>query len=411
MMQWSSRFGIALAIGSTFGFPHLSAGQTVPPAAPRVISPDLPGLVGTLADQLSSLSKDLGAEVQPAAAGQVLARDTTELAQAVSEYGSTLNPKTDRFLARRAFSGIDASWNYLESQLRQPSVASADIRRDLDRIDQLEDKIHQSLGANPTPSSYYGATTAPTGLIETRRLSNALFDRAEALVADIRADIPGDVGTRLLQGAVSVAQMADAFHDGIDLTSSVHLARTGFAGISVVMKSLSADINAVQITPRVRAAWNALVYVEVLLRQNLGLSNEPGAIVGAAVPADGALPLGGLADQLVQQLDQFINVFTPNAGQLPQGAGDVILDDARRLQLEATSFRQSAAQGLNAGQLAFEFREVDALWRRLARRAGRIDQNLTGGTLAPIGQTCAQLHQRLGIPGYSPMVAPASRAD
>ncbi|MHC5541112.1 hypothetical protein ACYOEI_23060, partial [Singulisphaera rosea] len=160
MMLWSSRFGIALAIGSTLCLPPLSAGQTVPPSAPRVISPDLPGLIGNLTDQLASLSKDLGAEVQPAAAGQVLARDTTELAQSVTEYGSTLNPKTDRYLARRAFAGIDASWNYLEAQLRQPAFASPDIRRDLDRIDQLEDKIHQALGANPTPSSYYGATSA-----------------------------------------------------------------------------------------------------------------------------------------------------------------------------------------------------------------------------------------------------------
>ncbi|MBV8268694.1 MAG: hypothetical protein JO252_20380, partial [Planctomycetaceae bacterium] len=83
------------------------------------------------------------------------------------------------------------------------------------------------------------------------------------------------------------------------------------------------------------------------------------------------------------------------------------LADAQRLQAAAADFRQDAARGLNTGQLAYEFRDVDALWQRLARRTNRIARGRSGPNIqqvASMGQTIAQIHQLLGMPGFAPMV-------
>jgi len=73
----------------------------------------------------------------------------------------------------------------------------------------------------------------------------------------------------------------------------------------------------------------------------------------------------------------------------------------------ATDFRQDVARGISPGQLAYEFRDVDAVWQRLARRTNRIARGRTGPNIqqvANMGTTLAQLHDALGLPGYAPIV-------
>jgi hypothetical protein len=91
----------------------------------------------------------------------------------------------------------------------------------------------------------------------------------------------------------------------------------------------------------------------------------------------------------------------PTTAGVPEGGS--FLADAQRLLDAAANFRQDAVQGLNPGQLAYEFRDVDACWQRLARRTNRIARGRTGpniGQVARIGETCEQLHRALGMPGY-----------
>jgi hypothetical protein len=88
--------------------------------------------------------------------------------------------------------------------------------------------------------------------------------------------------------------------------------------------------------------------------------------------------------------------------------GGLFLADAQRLLAAATNFRQDAAQGLNPGQLAFEFRDVDACCQRLARRTTRIARGRWGPNIAQVaklGEICEQLHRALGMPGYPAVLA------
>ncbi len=236
------------------------------------------------------------------------------------------------------------------------------------------------------------------------------MDRAEALAAIIRADMVGGGGGRLLQDTVNLAQAADAFHDGIDLNAASGVAENSFAEVAASSDRLEQDLAAIPPTPRVQAAWQGYQAVEVLLRQNLGLPNAPQDLTNSAIPLSGPSPVVALADQLVNQVNAFLLVFGQTAGAVPEGG--LFLANAQRLQAAAANFRQDAAQGLSPGQLAFEFRDVDALWQRLARRTNRIARGRTGPNIQQVGlmgQTIAQIHQLLGIPGYAPIVGPFTR--
>ncbi|HMB03803.1 MAG TPA: hypothetical protein VKP69_08690 [Isosphaeraceae bacterium] len=238
-------------------------------------------------------------------------------------------------------------------------------------------------------------------MTDTQRLAQALVDRAEALAAVIRADMIGPGGARPVQESATLVAVADAFHDGIDLNAAPAVARNGFAGVDALTDDLRRDLAASALTPRVRAAWQSYLAAEVLLKQDLGLVNTQADLAGTAIVANGPTPVVGPADQLVTQVNDFIQVFSQTAGAVPEG--DLFLADARRLQAAAVDFQHDVARGLKPGQLAYEFRDVDVLWDRLARRTDRIARGRTGPNIQQVGrmgQTIAEIHRLLAIPGY-----------
>lgn len=365
---------------------------------------ELNHLVHEMSEHVRHLGDDISADLGQAPQGQILIQDTQELAQAIGEFHETLHNSLDTYQVRQSYSGIDNTWHHLQAQLAQPGFNTPAVARAASRVGEADARIHQVLGLNTLPANYYGAGQAPTGMAETQRLAHALVERAEALAVTIRADMVGG-GGRLLQDAVNLAQAADLFHDGIDLNARPDIARNGFAGVAALSDRLEQDLAAIPPPPRVQAAWQAFQAVEVLLRQDLGLPNAPQDLALSAIPVGSPSPVVALADQLVTQVNAFIQVFSQTAGAVPEGG--FFLADAQRLQAAAADFRQDAARGLNTGQLAYEFRDVDALWQRLARRTNRIARGRSGPNIqqvASMGQTIAQIHQLLGMPGFAPMV-------
>src|SRR5262249_56136926 len=114
-------------------------------------------------------------------------------------------------------------------------------------------------------------------------------------------------------------------------------------------------------------AWRAYKAAEVLLRQNLGIPNDPDDLAGTAIPATGPSPLVDLSTQLVTQVEAFLSSFGPTASAVPEGGA--FLADPDRLRHAALLFRDSAARGVSPGQLAFLFRDADVFWQRLPPRA------------------------------------------
>jgi hypothetical protein len=215
----------------------------------------------------------------------------------------------------------------------------------------------------------------------------------------------GEAGLRLVQEAESLVKVADAFHDGLDLSANVELARNGFAGVAATSRELAADLAPLALTRRVRFAWQGYKAAEVLIRQDLGLPDRMDApALGSPLTFDQPTILG-LADRLVKQSDAFLFEFTQRARDVPEG-GEFIAD-ARRLQAAATEFRNSIKQGILPNVLAAQYRDVDLNWQRLARRTNRIAQGRSGPyvqAIAQLGETTTELHRLLGLPGYPPVI-------
>ncbi len=154
----------------------------------------------------------------------------------------------------------------------------------------------------------------------------------------------------------------------------------------------------------VAASWQSFAAAEVLLRQRLGLATPPPAVDIALQPAGNApSPVITLADQLNAQLDTFLAAFTPTVGVVPEGQW--IVADAQQLKAAAAAFREECGRGVDTYRLSQQFVAVDQLWGRLARRINRIARGRTGPniqTAMQMGETCRQIHQLLGMPGYPP---------
>ena len=70
------------------------------------------------------------------------------------------------------------------------------------------------------------------------------------------------------------------------------------------------------------------------------------------------------------------------------------------------------ARNADANSLALSFRDVDAIWQRLARRVNRIAKGRTGPNIqqvGKIGETSEVIHRALGLPGYAPVLGPTER--
>ncbi len=204
-------------------------------------------------------------------------------------------------------------------------------------------------------------------MAEIQRLGHALVDRAEALLSAVRADMKGQLGIRIADDVLGLVQAADAFHDGLNLDSRADdVTRNGFAGVAANASVVANDIDSNDTSKRIQAAWQSYRAADSLMRQALKLPAAPGDQSTTLLPSNARTPTLALADRLVSQVDEFLIAFTPEAGQVTEGGNFIV--DARRLRAAAADFREIIPRAIDVGQLAYAFRDVDALWARL--RAG-----------------------------------------
>ena len=236
---------------------------------------------------------------------------------------------------------------------------------------------------------------------------SALVDRAEALLTAVRADIRGPAGSRLAEEVTSLVQRADIFHDGIDLDArpdDVAAERVcgGRGGFRYPGGRYGRHLAQ---RPRPRR-------LAVLSDDRDALATVPEAPVRQAdhPPARfqrGQTPVLALADRLITQADEFLVVFTREARIVPEGG--YFIADVRASAVRRPSSAPSIPRAIDVGQLAFAFGEVDAMWQILARRTNRIAQGRTGSNvqrIEGIGQTVAEIHRLLGMPGIPAVVGP-----
>jgi hypothetical protein len=399
-MKTRHAYLLVLAPVMALGLTRVGQGQPVAPAA------DLNNLTHQMAERVRHLGEDIASDLGQTPVGKHLAQDTQELAQAVDEFHESLHDNRDPARIQQAYAGIETTWQHLRGQFARGS--SPAVIRAADRVEQIDAQIRQALGVNAPPAGFYGGDQAPTGIADTRRLAHAIVDRANALAATIQADMGRDPnGAALARDATELARVADTFHDSIDANPNVQAAAQAFGPVDAIADRLEQFVTTNRVPPRVQGAWQAFASVEVLIHQNLGLqSRQPNVHIALAPQPDvREAPIVGLSNQLVVQVSEFVQAFAQTAGNVPEGGA--MLADAQRLQGTAVDFQQDAARGLPANQLAYEFRDVDATWQRLARRVARVGRGRRGPNIQQvqrIGDTCEQVHRVLGMPGYAPRI-------
>ena len=375
---------------------------------------DAPGDLAELARQMAGearrLGEDIAADLAQAPATRNLVQDAQELAQAVDEFGGTLRQRRDPFAMRRAYSGIDGTWHHLKAELARPGQSTPVVARDASRVDALDARLHQALGLDAPPADFYG-DAAPTGVAETQRLASALESRAESLAAALESAAEAPNGPTLAQDARRLARACDRFHDAIQPGQDPATLQATFQPVAALADRIEANLQAAQLPSPVTQAWQSFAASELLVRQNLNLPTPPPQVATTLQPAQGPSPIVALADRLAQESEAFLQVFGATSPRVPERG--YFLIDATRLRDAAVDFRQDVARDLPANQLAFEFRQVDALWQVLARRTARIARGRTGPNIQQVqklGDIIGQIHQLLGMPGYPAALPPPEAA-
>jgi len=404
-------------MGLVLAMPLAGLSQNIPPpnpdpnARPRV---DLNNVVHQMAEGVRRLDEDVASDLGRTPQGRRLLQDLRELAVSVDEFHESLHNVRDPYQLRQAYTGIDQTWHHLKVELNQPGVASPAIGRAAERVDQLDVAIHQALGLRAYPpvvaAPVAGAPPVPTEFAEAQRLAIALEQRAQALAAVVRAEmatVPG--ANRLTNDAGRLAQACGTFYDSIRDGQTVQVIQAAFGSVATVADRLEADLKAYKLPPPVAASWRSFAAAEVLLRGRLGLSTPPPAVEVLLQPAGNApSPVIALADKLLGQVDAFLASFLPSVRVVPEG--EWILADAERLKTAAVAFREECGRGVDPYRLSQRFQAVDQLWGRMARRINRIAKGRTGPNIdaaMQMGDTCQQIHQLLGMPGYPPSIVAA----
>jgi hypothetical protein len=403
--------GFGLALGSA----QVGVGQGLLPPAPGA---DLEQISRRMAEAVRDLVEDIGNSMGQAPNGQFVLRDAQELQRATGEWYASLRGTRDPYQIRRSYSGIDVSWHRLQGQLAAPGFATPAVAEEVRRVERADAAIHQALNLNTYPPNFEGAV-APTGLDETRRLAYTLAQGGERLASTIQATYGADPNSApLVNESADLARMVDGFYDSLNDPANPlqrEAVQQAFAAIIQKSNAFGVSLGTVAMPPPVRSAWDGYTTVHNLLRGNLGLANASigvvpppqNAPVGLADAANPAAQIGPWADGLDRQVDELFANFAPTAPAVPEGRE--MLGDLERLRNDVRNFRGDVARGLDPGRLAYEFRDVDADWQRLARRVNRIGRGRTGPNvqrLQQIGQTCEQIHRVLGMPGYPPVIQP-----
>ena len=363
---------------------------------------DFKALVKAMAAHVRQLEANLAAESKPTDATKARIAETKELARSMDEFPASLARRFEPFRVRKQYSGIDASWHHLVAALRSSKDLPEPIEQTLRAAAETDLAIHRATRSREA-SVYYGMNAPMEGMNELRRLGFALVDRSQALAETIRVEVPGAQGGRLLEEAVNLTQAAENYREALKADGRIDaITQNGFAPIEAMSKALFNDLSRVASAPRSMTAWKSYAAVEALMRQVLNGPAPAAAVAVQPVPEVNVMQsILDLDDQLILEATKYADLFGPTGNGIEEGPD--FLNDARLLQIAAANFHRQATNSPTPSALAFQFRDIDIIWLRLARRTARIGRGQAGfnvNRVERMGQIIGELHRLLGIPGY-----------
>ncbi|WZP00079.1 hypothetical protein EP7_001696 [Isosphaeraceae bacterium EP7] len=385
--------------------------------APVPASGGLNGIANRVAEEVRQLGHAIGLDLGRTPNGPALIDDVRELALSLDDFRNVIRGQQDPNQIRQAYAGVDGTWQYLQSSLSAAGVSSPAVDRGMARVGQAQTELRQALGFSPG----YGPG-APSSQDEARRLADILAQRTGDLARATRFEMmaaPG--GNRLVRDADDLDRAAGQYEVALSTPGfPPELAPTQFRPVADLIDRVGRSLSSTPPTRGVLSAWRSVNQAAELIRQS-DPTYQPPVVVNPIPPFRPQPPIrpyppidhvvlrpvpapvevNALSDQLVGQVSDFLRVFSSNSAQVPERAG--FLSDAERLRIAAIKFQRDASTGMTVGDLAFRYRDVDASYRRLARRTDRVAKGRLGPNIAQIGvmgQTCSQIADYLALPGY-----------
>lgn len=421
-----------VGLGLVLGLAALSSAQNPALLGP---GPGLERLARRMADAVRDLADDIATIPNLNAPNAYLEPDTRELQAAAGAWYATVQATSDPYQLRQSYANIDVAWHRLRGQIGNAGLVDQATLQEVRRVEEVDAQVHQALGLNDYPTTINpGVVGVPSPVVgagptgpnddpnDARRLAYTVAQRAEALVNSIRAEAGINPALNGQYAGVSqLAQAVDGYYDAFNnpaIIGQPNFAQVNYTPIVRQANTLGIALEAAGMTPGLRSAWNSFTASHNLLRSNLNLAYPTAdglPPVGNQITApDYGLPAvpssaaaAGWAAELDRQVNDLLVHFVPTVKVVPEGR--FMLADMERIKQAVNLFRQESARGASLGRLGAVFGEVDVHWQRLARRVDRIGRGRTGPNIqriAEIGQTCQQIHQALGMPGYAPTFGP-----
>jgi hypothetical protein len=153
-----------------------------------------------------------------------------------------------------------------------------------------------------------------------RRISLALHQRAEVLVATMRTDLQGYANAaHVVQDAHQIVGQTEAFQEFLAQNPSPEQIRVAYAPIGQFATCLQGDLTRQPPPPSVLGAWQSFAQAQYLIHDALQLPPPAPTVRVVLRPPSGPSPVVGLTDQLVAETEAFLRVFGPTVRVVPEG--------------------------------------------------------------------------------------------
>lgn len=424
-MRIAFHAGGLLGIVFALSFTQASIAQPPPrpnPSSRQAAGPDLVGLSHQMADQVRHLGEEIQTDLARTPEGRHLLQDINELARTTDEFHDALHDTRDPYARRQAYAGIHQTWRHLKRQLVKPGASTSATNRAAAGVDQLDQQIQQALGLRDYPDDEpSGNAPQGNGGYRTRQIAFTLVQSAENLAATLQAEAASfHNGRPISRRADFLAKACGTFYDGLSRNQSVETRQQLFQSVAAASDQLENELRQSQVPDTVDQSWRAFDENELLIRQELNLTeitvNAPSPL-SANTPLPPPRPTAAqvirvpvvppavppLADQLSRSINAFLQGFGPNVQDVSEG--EFILADAQRLQASVAEFRRNARRSppMDVHRLTNEFAAVDLHWQRLARRINRLADGRIGPNINRVqemGEYCNQIRGFLAMPSY-----------
>ena len=200
--------------------------------------------------------------------GLHLIEDTRELGLSVAEFRDVVRRSPDPYEARRAFAGIDQSWNHLSGMIPRGRTTPG-IDQAARQVDSAAEQIREAIGLRGAPPTMYlPPPLPPNEITAAQREAEQLHGQAADLVAAMRAEL-GNHPNRdhILSDAHHLMERSETFEEFLAQNPTPERIRTAYASINDVANCLHNDLSQQPASTRIVRTFQRFVQIQQCIRR------------------------------------------------------------------------------------------------------------------------------------------------